>query len=114
LHKTIVIHSGHSSSGAWSADNLTLGENQWTPLIMNASWRPDKWAILPSKKPGSDTTPGNGENARPLVILAYRVYTSLLHGIWLMKELVGRDLSANIQCAGASVVPLAAFLINVG
>jgi hypothetical protein len=23
--------------GAWGADNLMLGENQWTPLIMNAS-----------------------------------------------------------------------------
>jgi hypothetical protein len=78
---TIVVHSGHSSSGAWSADSLMLGENQWTPLIMNASRRPDKWVILPNKKPGSDTTPGSSENVKPLVILAYRVYTSLSHDI---------------------------------
>jgi hypothetical protein len=73
-----------------------------------------KWAILPNKKPGSDTTPGSGEKVRPLVILAYGAYMPTLAQYQRDEKPVARDLGINIQCVGTSVVPLAALLINIG
>jgi hypothetical protein len=46
LLKTIVVDNGHLSSGCMGGNKLMLGENQWTPLIMNASWRAKQMGIF--------------------------------------------------------------------
>ncbi len=80
---------------------VAVNRNSAWPIVCQGE--KDKWAILPNKQPRCDTMPGSGENVRPLVILVYGVYMSLLCNIRLMKEPVVRDLGADIQCPGESV-----------
>ncbi len=78
----------------------------WVPIICQGDQ--DKKIILPNVLLAEAKYDGRQSSL-------HLEFTHLLsHNISLKKEPVARDLGANIQGVGASIVPLAMLLVNVG